>query len=353
MTRPKTVLGSLARITDFDQRLPDVVPCPREQWARGDYIVVEMLADGPDSYTVETTDGSPSDLRPGDRLIGALGTRAATLEVVGDWQAIGDDLRMQTLTAAGVLGVCTSASLQSPTLANVGYLGHAMRDGEVCTMQGFVEPFEQRELRAPVILIIGTSMDSGKTVAAVAMIRELVAMGMRVAGAKVTGVGRYRDTLAMRRAGAEMIADFVDVGLPSTVVPPGEYEAALRLLCSKLAASEPDVVVIEAGASPLEPYRGDIAMRFLADTVTLTVLCASDPYAVMGVMSAFGMRPDLVSGRSTSTEAGIELIRRLVGVPALNMLDERNAPKVADFLRENLRGPAAMDRRLRSPPAPS
>jgi hypothetical protein len=336
MNPPRTVLGSLTRITDFDQWLPEVEPRPLDTWARGDYVVVEMLGDGPDRYPVETTDGSTAEMRPGDHLIGALGTRAATLEVVGDWHDVGEDLRMQTLTRAGVLGVCTSAALDSAPLANVKYVGHAVRAGEVCTMKSFVAPADEHELEAPLILIIGTSMNSGKTVAGVAMIRELVAMGKRVAGTKVTGVGRLRDILAMKKAGAYLTADFVDVGLPSTVVPRDEYEQSLRLLCSKLAVTEPDVVIVEAGASPLEPYRGDVAMRVLADKVAITVLCASDPYAVMGVIGAFDARPDLVSGRSTSTEAGIELIDRLAGIPALNMVDRSSGPEVAAFLRENM-----------------
>lgn len=38
---------------------------------------------------------------------------------------------------------------------------------------------------------------------------------LRVAGAKLTGAGRYRDILAMSDAGAEIIQGFVDVGLLS------------------------------------------------------------------------------------------------------------------------------------------
>ncbi len=332
----RVILPSLTRITDFDRRSPDVGQLPREQWSRGDYIVVEMLEDGPDSYGVETVDGNLLEMFPGDRLIGALGTRAATLEVVGDWREISDDLEMQTLTAAGVLGVCTSASLQSAELANVRYVGHALRDGEPCRMKDFVTPAGDRRLEAPVILIIGTSMDSGKTVAAVAAVRELVAAGRRVAGAKVTGVGRLRDILAMEKSGAGPIMDFVDVGLPSTVVPPDEYEKSLRLLCSKLAESDPDVVIIEAGASPLEPYCGDVAMKVLAEQVSLTILCASDPYAVLGVIEAFGSKPDLVSGRATSTEAGVRLIEKMTGVPALNLIDRSTGPAFATFLDERL-----------------
>jgi hypothetical protein len=52
------------------------------------YDTTEMVPGGADEYTIETVDCSPRILRPGDRLIGALGVRAATLEVVGSWEAI-------------------------------------------------------------------------------------------------------------------------------------------------------------------------------------------------------------------------------------------------------------------------
>jgi hypothetical protein len=335
----QTVLGSLTRITDFDEAMPEFEPVPRDGWARGDYVAVEMVPGEHESYTVETPDGSPVDIWPGDILVGAFGTRAATLEATGSWEAVGEDMKMHSLTSAGVIGRMTSKAIDSGPVIEVRYVGHAARgggDGEKLNMSDFVTSVEPRALEVPVILIIGTSMDSGKTVAAVAIVRELVAMGLKVAGAKVTGVGRLRDTLAMKHAGASDIFDFVDVGFPSSVVPTGEYREGLGLLTSKIAAVEPDVVVIEAGASPLEPYRGEIAMEVLADSVTCTVLCASDPYAVMGVMNAFEMKPDLVTGRCTGTLAGIELVDRLVGVPAINMLDESSAPAIREFLRKEL-----------------
>lgn len=340
MARPRTAIGSVARIADFERHPPEVAPRAQELWATGDYVVCEMLDSGPGSFRVETPSGAYEEIRPGDRAIGALGTRAATLEAVGDWRAVEDDLVMHSLTAACVFGRCTSVAVSSPPMPTVRYLGHAMREGEACTMQRSVEPMPERALEAPIILIIGTSMDAGKTVTACAIVRVLKELEMRVAGAKLTGVGRYRDILAMREAGADFIVDFVDAGLPSTVVPVEDYECALRLVRSKLAAAEPDVVIAEAGASPLEPYCGDVAMRLLVDSVAITVLCASDPYAVVGVMSAFETRPDLIAGRATSTDAGTALIEKLVGIPALNVLDPASAPKLASFLRERL--PAAV-----------
>jgi hypothetical protein len=328
----RTVIGSVARGGDFAARPPELVPLPRPEWNTGDYVVAEMLDKGSGRFPVEPPGGGIQEIEPGDRLVGALGIRAATLTLVGDWHGVGDDLVLETLTQAGVLGRCTSTAVPSPPIAEMRYLGHAARDGVPLTMRGCVPPVPDRTLTAPVILIIGTSMDAGKTVAAVAIIRALKAMGLRVAGAKLTGVGRYRDILAMADAGADRVLDFVDAGLPSTVAPEEEYERVLRSLCSMLAAADPDVVVAEAGASPLEPYNGELAVRGLGERVCATVLCASDPYAVVGVISAFGRRPDLVSGRATSTSAGIELIDRLVGIPAINMFDPGVGEKLGSFL---------------------
>jgi hypothetical protein len=334
MTAPRTVVGSVARLADFERRPPTTEPRPRAQWATGDFVVCEMLAAGP--QRIEVPSGEDDSIRLGDRLVGALGRRAATLQAVGDWRAVGEDLVLHTLTPAGVLGRCTSASIPPPPMATLRYLGHATRDGEPCTMLGSVEPTPPLALEAPVVLIIGTSMDAGKTVSAAAIVRELTGMGLRAAGAKLTGVGRYRDILAMRKAGAYYITDFVEAGLPSTVVPPDTYEAALRHICSALASREPDVVVAEAGASPLEPYCGDVAVRLLAENVRMTVLCASDPYAVVGVMTAFGKEPDLIAGRATSTEAGIALVEKLASIPALNLLDPGSGPQLALLLRGHL-----------------
>jgi hypothetical protein len=179
-------------------------------------------------------------------------------------------------------------------------------------------------------------MSSGKTTSARVIIRRLKKMGLRVVGAKLTGAGRYRDILAMSDAGADAIFDFVDVGLPSTVCDPQVYRAALDNLLALIAAAQPDVLVAEAGASPLEPYNGNLAVQQLGDWVRCTILCASDPYAVVGVTKGFGFAPDFVSGVATSTSAGVEVIGKLAGCPALNLLDVQSHPELDQILKDRL-----------------
>ena len=148
--------------------------------------------------------------------------------------------------------------------------------------------------------------------------------------------GRYRDILAMQDAGADHIFDFVDAGLPSTVVSEKEYRHALHNLLSRMAAVEADVVVAEVGASPREPYNGATAIEEIGLNVRCTVLSASDPYAVTGVVTAFGKRPDLVTGLATSTRAGIELVEKLCGIRAINVLDRSSLPRLRSMLDERL-----------------
>ena len=320
------VLPCLARIADFDTVPFDVAPLPRDHWRNGQYIVCRVC-DNPmhRNYEVELRNGRVARLFAGDHLIGVLGRRSATLQVVGSWEAVepvsnDQPVYLDLLSIAGVMGKCTSRSPFAGTLAPLHYLGHALRGGRPVAMSDFATHASDASLNTPVILIVGTSMDAGKTLAAARLIRILTKRGLKVAASKLTGVGRYRDVLAMRDAGAQWILDFVDAGLPSTVVPADEFEQAVTPLLARIGALGADVVVMEAGASPLEPYNGDTAVRLLGDRLQAVVLCASDPYAALGVMQAFDLQPSFIAGRATVTTAGAALTASLTGRPVVNLL---------------------------------
>lgn len=312
-------------------------PLPRERWRTGDYVLGEVTDHVPKPHEIETGSGRMVEVIAGDVVVGALGSRSGTLEVVGDWQDVRDDLVLHALTRGGVLGRATSATPAARALlVPLRYRGHVLLDGRPVRMRDVVAPVEPRELTAPVVLVIGTSMSAGKTTSVITIIRRLRRLGLRVAGTKVTGVARYREILNMGDAGASPTVDFVDAGLPSTICPPDEYRAALTHLLSRVAAAEPDVVVVECGSSPLEPYNVDLAVEALAPNVRCTLLCASDPYAVVGVSTAFGLTPDLVAGKATSTEAGITLVERLSGVRGLDLLDPDSHPALDALLQRRL-----------------
>ena len=66
------------------------------------------------------------------------------------------------------------------------------------------------------------------------------------------------------------------------------------------------------------------------------MLCASDPYAVYGVMKSFNLKPDIVSGIATNTFAGAELIEKLCSVKAMNLIDPRTAEELRKILSSKL-----------------
>ena len=134
-------------------------------------------------------------------------------------------------------------------------------------------------------------------------------------------------------AGAEAIFDFVDMGLPSTVVPPEIFRQAMSKLLGRIAATGADVLVAEAGASPLEPYNGDIACELLKEHIACRVLSASDPYAVVGVEKAFGFTPDLVTGPAGNTQAARDLVAELTGLEAVNIMQPDSLPRVRAMLQ--------------------
>lgn len=329
------VMTSVTRIASFDGARVSLLP--RSEWATGDYVLGEVPDTFDTPFDIELTTGRMADVVAGDTIVGAFGRRSATLEAVGDWTEIGSDLRMHALTRAGVLGRATSATPFARTrLVPLTYRGHVLIDGVKATMPGFVRPVERRPLTAPVVLVIGTSMSAGKTTSVIVLIRRLREMGLRVAATKVTGVARYREILGMGDAGASPTVDFVDAGLPSTIVSPKEYRVALEHMLSRLAAGEPDVVVVECGSSPLEAYNVDVASAALAPNVRCTVLCASDPYAVVGVATAYDVVPDLVAGKATSTDAGVALCERLSGVLSMNLIEPATHRVLDTLLAEKL-----------------
>lgn len=327
---------SVTRISDLETGGFEVARIPRSQWADADYIAARVTGSASAVYRLELVNGRLMDVMEGAHVVGALGKRTATLEAVGDWEEILDDGVLHALTGAGLFGKTTSVAPWLGQMITLSYQGHVLRNGRKCNMGDFVEPPGKQAFALPTILLVGTSMSAGKTTTGRVIIHELKRAGLRVAGAKFTGAGRYRDILSFQDAGADAILDFVDAGLPSTVVSEARFRRAMSYMLARIAETEADVLVAEAGASPLEPYNGEAAVAALGENVCCKVLCASDPYAVLGVQEAFNIAPHLVTGPAANTDAGVELVYKLTGLPALNLLQEASLPGLVALLKDCL-----------------
>lgn len=331
----KYIYTSLTRISDLATKHFGLKKLDRDQWETGDYVACRILDPGSNNIlTLELPTGRMRGIIGGESIIGALGERFATLEATGTWRKVGEDMKMHVLTAAGLLGKLTSKSVFIPNMMEVVYLGHVMRYRNKVQMKDFVAPIPIVPFKTPVILFTGTSMSAGKTTSARIVTNLFKLADYKVVGAKLAGAGRFKDILAIKDVGADAVIDFVDVGLPSSISPRKLFRERIALLLSHVQNENADIAIFEIGASPLEPYNGDVVIELIRDQIKCMVLSASDPYAVYGIMKAFDIVPDIVTGITSNTLAGIRMVEKLCGVKALNLIDSNSTRRLKKILTE-------------------
>ena len=182
---------------------------------------------------------------------------------------------------------------------------------------------------APIVMIAGTSMNSGKTYAATELIKQATRAGLRVAAGKLSGVACLRDTLNMADHGAVTTASFLDCGLPSTV-DVEDLAPAAKAIIAKLNEANPDLIVIELGDGILGGYSVDTVFNDfeLLEATAAIVFCASDYVGAWGgieLLRRRGVEVDVISGSVTDSKMGEDYVKTQFGVPAANARREGNA----------------------------
>lgn len=170
---------------------------PREIWETGDYIVAQYIdAKGKRVDYLEHCDGTLHPLKPKDIVVGALGERCATQEVVGSWKLIDKKIANPTLDhicGSGMFGIESSRSKwHNVETSQFRYVGHCFRNDKKVCMRDFAPATTTAMPTCPIILIVGTSMSCGKTISG-KMIIDIIKNDLgihNVAGTKFTGGGK-------------------------------------------------------------------------------------------------------------------------------------------------------------------
>src|SRR4029078_10690400 len=191
--------------------------------------------------------------------------------------ATGD--RLHLLNMGGGIGISTGHHSGLSGAIQVEVLGFACDEtGRTVNIADAALPV-QTELTetAPIIIIAGTCMNSGKTYAATELIKQGTRARLRVAAAKLSGIACLRDTLNMSDHGAIATASFLDCGLPSTVGATDLADVA-KTIIGRLNESSPDFILIDRGDGLLGGYSVESIFedRELRDAMSALVFCASD-----------------------------------------------------------------------------
>lgn len=286
---------------------------------------------------LEDVHGRMSTLHDGDVVVGALGHRNALQGYEGVMPAqVGVGQRLQMLNLGGVIGQCVSHNPDVGHPFDVEILGQVLvypefqsRQGQRCFVADGALKANPSLPQVPVVYVAGTCMNAGKTAAACAIVRHLAQAGLKVGGAKLTGVSLMRDILGMRDYGADVALDFTDAGVVCSSADTAAGTA--RTIFASLAAEGVDVIVAETGDGIMGEY-GVQAILADPDLMALSaafVLCANDPVGVAGgvghLRDAFGLATDVVAGPATDNRVGTRFVEGVVGVPARNARTDAKA----------------------------
>lgn len=317
--------------------------------AESGYVVAGRICGEKTVYNqLEDVHGRLVTLHGGDVVAGVLGHRNALHGYSGyvpDSIQVGD--RLQMLNTGGVIGACTSQNPEVGAPFDVEIMGavlvfpqfedrsgvpaHIRMNAIDCSGDGVPE--------VPVVIVAGTCMNSGKTVAACQLVKELSQRGMAVGACKLTGVSLRRDTLRMTDYGARWAASFSEAGVVTTSNETAVHVA--RGLLRHLAGCGAQVIVAELGDGILGEYGvGPILSdRDIMSQAAAVVICANDPVGVWGaarvMTERFGLSIDVIAGPATDNAVGVRFIEQELGLKAINARTAGQA--MGEFVAERLR----------------
>lgn len=279
---------------------------------------------------IELPNGRKAKIVTGNLIAGVLGARQALHGYMGDVpESLAEGDTIHLLNMGGVLGICNSWNKETGPPIPIEVLGAVLRNGAPMNIKDFALPacHELRTEGPPLILILGTCMNAGKTYAGSEIIRLLTLGGLRIASGKLSGVAALRDLLSMSDNGAIATASFIDCGLPSTVRMK-DLASVARSVIAHLEKSSPDAILLELGDGIIGGYNTGSILEddSIRRRTRARVLCANDlvgAWGGVGLLERLGHRPDVISGPVTDNAVGTSYITRELKVGCANA---RNTP---------------------------
>lgn len=294
---------------------------------------------------VEETTGRRASLYPGDEVLVCYGNRYAPDQFEAQVPA---DLGPCQLVAAGGLAakVLSWHSTMRPAteVTPIGLV--AGPDGQPLNIRQFRLPQISGAVSIPVILSVGTSMNSGKTTTAARLIRTLYRLGLTVGAAKVTGTSAGKDTWLMADSGAEAALDFNDAGFATTYMEPiADVESGAMNLLRTLQARGCDVAVVEIADGLLQAETRELLLSpRLKKAATAVIHSSVDSMgAVAGAewLKNQGLKVAALAGVMTNSPLAAREAQLASGLPVLTqskLQDPEQVSSLLPFVRPHRKG---------------
>jgi hypothetical protein len=289
----------------------------------GDVVLFRVLESGP-FPDMETIWGGRVDVHPGRMYIGVVCERNSTKYFAASFsekRCSYNQPVLQWVAQSGGIGYCTGCS---PTLFEqtgygrpsdvevVGILYDRSREAYLNTLSisglDGSAPSPRAEI-PPVLLVLGTSTDVGKTTVACRVLQEL-SKEIGCVALKASGTEWIQDTLQHTGSGAAWGMNFGFVGLPTTYsIEAGIYKRAMTTLYRYVNDpscipslkrppiardrpwTRPDMVLIEHGGDILGAsvpvFLDD---DYLTESIRMILVCSESALAMLGALGEISAR---------------------------------------------------------------
>ncbi|MGD8833407.1 MAG: hypothetical protein PVJ84_18905 [Desulfobacteraceae bacterium] len=293
----------------------------------GDVVYGQIVRIGQHS-TLENVSGRIHNIHNGSRCIFVYGHRYAPDYYEG-FVPEDSSLEVDLLARSGIIGKVKTKNtlIKDPTRVRVlGYVCAA--DGQVLNTRQFsmIKPKNQikKTPRSPMILVCGTSMNSGKSMAAVACCWVLSSAGYNVRASKVAGTASLKDILHMNDAGASHYTDFTLLGHPSTyMLDQSELLHVFNTLDLKYANNPKNFWIVEFADGIIQRETSMLLQsEEVRSRIHRLILCANDAFGAIGGLKIleenYGMKPDAISGVCSSSPLHIRELSAFTDIPVFN-----------------------------------
>jgi hypothetical protein len=326
-----------SRVTDTDIDFTAAKP--------GDLILANVDKIG-QHRRVQLPSGRPSFIFPGDAVVMACGARYAPdqFEGLAEIDSKGADL----LAGGGCIGrmVARNSQIKPATrLIPAARLLYTL--GKPVNLADFALNQLPGVSRPPVIGVLGTSMNSGKTLATAQLVLGLRRAGFRVGAIKATGTGAFGDYNEYCDSGAHYVGDFTDAGMVTTYLEPlVRIKAGVETLLSEAGHRGCDIVVMEVADGLLQrETAGIIADPWFERLIAGLVFACGDAVAAAGGaahLARFGLVPDALTGMVSCSPMASAEATAATGLPVLTKCDLSDPAEATGFaLRAGLGRKAA------------
>lgn len=313
----------------------------------GDVMLCQVTELGQATF-LENRFGCNMQIFPGTVMLGVLSSRYA----VDEYEArvpvqleIGQEVAL--LNRGGTLGeiFSTNSAFGHPTQVRIlaaiqNEQGDIVNTRKIAP-QGNPAPAGQSNKRPKLILVVGSSMNAGKSNAAKAAVYALAACGKTVVAGKATGCAARRDIMLMKSAGAINVADMTEFGYPSSYLLERDEVVDLfwRIYNNLAAHAGPDGYIVMEIADGILQRETEMLLsdpNIQASVHKLLFACGDPLSAQAGIdilRGRYNLSPAAFTGMVGNSELAIRELKGLIAedIPVFdNMVID--VPSVAELI---------------------